>query len=61
MQKAVLIASGPAEDLNVTTNTQPAMLAGDVQLMVGNYGVFRGAHEGGRVGPGGGYAECIPN
>jgi tripartite-type tricarboxylate transporter receptor subunit TctC len=25
------------------------MLAGDVQLMIGNYGVFRGAHEGGRV------------
>jgi tripartite-type tricarboxylate transporter receptor subunit TctC len=32
--------------------TGPALqglLAGDVQLMVGNYGVFRGAHEGGRV------------
>ena len=27
-----LIASGPAEDLNVTTNTQPAMLAGDVAV-----------------------------
>lgn len=25
------------------------MLAGDVQLMIGNYGVFRGAAEGGRV------------
>jgi tripartite-type tricarboxylate transporter receptor subunit TctC len=25
------------------------MLAGDVQMMIGNYGVFRGAHEGGRV------------
>ncbi|MCU0887238.1 MAG: tripartite tricarboxylate transporter substrate binding protein [Rubritepida sp.] len=32
--------------------TGPALqglLAGDVQLMIGNYGVFRGAHEGGRV------------
>jgi tripartite-type tricarboxylate transporter receptor subunit TctC len=32
--------------------TGPALaglLAGDVQLMVGNYGVFRGAHEAGRV------------
>ena len=32
--------------------TGPALqglLAGDVQLMVGNYGVFRGAHEGGLV------------
>ena len=32
--------------------TAPALqglLAGDVQLMIGNYGVFRGAHEGGRV------------
>ena len=27
-----LIANGPAEDLNVTTNTQPAMLAGDVAV-----------------------------
>ncbi|WP_156862426.1 ACP S-malonyltransferase [Casimicrobium huifangae] len=27
-----LIASGPAEDLNVTTSTQPAMLAGDVAV-----------------------------
>lgn len=27
-----LIASGPAEDLNVTTNTQPAMLAADVAV-----------------------------
>jgi tripartite-type tricarboxylate transporter receptor subunit TctC len=32
--------------------TAPAlqgMLAGEVHLMIGNYGVFRGAHEGGRV------------
>ncbi|HEV7267361.1 MAG TPA: tripartite tricarboxylate transporter substrate binding protein [Falsiroseomonas sp.] len=32
--------------------TGPALsglLAGDVHLMIGNYGVFRGAHEGGRV------------
>jgi tripartite-type tricarboxylate transporter receptor subunit TctC len=32
--------------------TGPALqglLAGDVQLMIGNYGVFRGAHEAGRV------------
>ncbi len=32
--------------------TGPALaglLAGDVQLMVGNYGVFRGAHDAGRV------------
>ena len=27
-----LIANGPAEELNVTTNTQPAMLAGDVAV-----------------------------
>ena len=27
-----LIAAGPAEDLNVTTNTQPAMLAADVSV-----------------------------
>lgn len=27
-----LIASGPAEDLNITTNTQPAMLAADVAV-----------------------------
>ena len=32
--------------------TGPALnglLAGDVHMMIGNYGVFRGAHEGGRV------------
>jgi tripartite-type tricarboxylate transporter receptor subunit TctC len=32
--------------------TGPALqglLAGEVQLMIGNYGVFRGAHEGGRA------------
>jgi [acyl-carrier-protein] S-malonyltransferase len=29
---SALIANGPAEDLNITTNTQPAMLAADVAV-----------------------------